>query len=162
MIIILIIVAVIVIVFFSNWSDNKEVNQAVPFDSAFTSRIGQDPASYICSKMDSGSDFGAIRYLFEVIEAEIEKKSKCKSPGFDFYYLKAIGKQEKKQLSVSPRKPVVIENTPVNKGQRHHWTIEEDTLCCRRFFEQYVTQHSSMDLQILSVESTSLKVKKLF
>ena len=97
-----------------------------------------------------GSDIGAIRYLFEVIEAEVEKKSNCKSPGFDFYYSKAARKQEMKQPVVNSQKAVVIEERMENKRPPHRWTFEEDLLCCRRFFEQYVEQRSSMDLQFFA------------
>lgn len=48
--------------------------------------------------------------------------------------------------SATPPKPTTIQNAPTNNTQRHRWTIEEDALCCRRFFEQYVSQQGSMDL----------------
>lgn len=147
MIILLIIIAIIAVVYVSNLPDDKVANHAVSFESAFISHIGQDPTSYICSKISGGSDIGAIRYLFEIIEAEVEKKSNCKSPGFDFYYSKAACKQEMKQPVVNSQKVVVTEERMGNKRPPHRWTFEEDLLCCRRFFEQYVEQRSSMDLQ---------------
>ena len=150
MIIILIIVAIIVVVYISNLPDDKGTNQATPFETAFISQIGQDPTSYISSKISSGSDLNAIRYLFEIIEAEVEKKSKCKSPGFDFYYVKAIGKQEKNPSPAYSSKVVPTENIGASKNPHHRWTFEEDLLCCRRFFEQYVVQRSSMDLQFFA------------
>ena len=148
--IILIIVAIIAVVYISNLPDDKVSNQSTPFESAFTNHIGQDPTSYISNKISGGSDIGAIRYLFEIIEAEVEKKSKCKSPGFDFYYEKAIGKQAKNHTSAYSPKEVPMENAAVKKNQYHRWTFDENLLCCRRFFEQYVAHRSSMDLQFFA------------
>ena len=150
MIILLIIIAIVAVVYVSNLPDDKVANHATPFESAFISQIGQNPASYICSKISGGSDIGAIRYLFEIIESEVEKKSNCKSPGFDFYYSKAACKQEMKQSVVNSQKVVVTEGRMGNKRPQHRWTFEEDLLCCRRFFEQYVEQRSSMDLQFFA------------
>ena len=64
------------------------------FETAFKKRIGQDPASYIAGKLSGGSDVGAVRYLFDIVAAEVEKKSKDRSPGFDFYYKKVINSQK--------------------------------------------------------------------
>ena len=85
--------------------------------------------------------------VHDALEAEVEKKSNCKSPGFDFYYSKADCKQEMKQSVVNSQKAVLTEERMENKRPPHRWTFEEDILCCRRFFEQYVEQRSSMDLQ---------------
>ena len=78
----------------------KKENKATSFDIAFARQMGQDPASYISSKLRNNSDSGAVRYAFEIIEAEIEKKSKRKSPGYAFYYAKAINQQEKTYPSI--------------------------------------------------------------
>ena len=74
-------------------SKSNKDSGTMTFDAAFKNRVGQDPTSYVISKLTSGSDLGAIRYLFDIIAAEVEVKSKCKSPGFDFYYAKAIRNQ---------------------------------------------------------------------
>lgn len=150
MVIILIIIAIIAVVYISNLPDDKVANRAASFESAFISHIGQDPESYIRSKISGGSDLGAIRYLFEIIEAEVEKKSRITSPGFDFYYAKAMRKQEQKPAPAHSSKVVQMENTSVKKNQYHRWTYEEDLLCCREFFKQYVAQRSSMDLQFFA------------
>ena len=55
--------------------------------------LGQDPTTYVLNKLASGSDLGAIRKLFDILAAEIELRNRCKSPGFDYYYEKAVGKQ---------------------------------------------------------------------
>ena len=46
---------------------------------------------------------------------------------------------------VAPRQ-APVQAMPTSNVQRHRWTIEEDALCCRRFFEQYVLQQGSIDL----------------
>ena len=150
MIIALIIVAIIVIVVVSNLPDDKAPNKHSPFEIAFIGQVGQDPVSYIKSKLSSGSDLGAIRYLFEIIEAEVEKKSKCKSPGFDFYYAKVSGKQANQSPAVQTHNTKPSGTTSSKESPRHRWTMEEDVLCCRRFFEQYVIQYSSMDAQFFA------------
>ncbi len=71
------------------------------FETAFKNRVGQDPASYVASKLSSGSDLGAIRYLFDIIAAEVEVKSKRKSPGFDFYYKKVLSEQPPKAVEAT-------------------------------------------------------------
>ena len=149
-ILLIIITAIIVIVSVSDSNKSKDTNQKTSFDIAFTDRLGQGPVSYIRSKLDGGSDLESIRYLFEIMEAEIERKSNTKSPGFDFYYALAGCKEEKKESPVCIREPKVAETVHANKGQRHRWTFEEDVVCCRRFFEQYVLQYSSMDLQFFA------------
>ena len=164
----LIIVGIIVVVVLSSSSDSKEPNINLPFESAFKNRMGQDPTSYVAGKLASGSDLGAIRYLFDIIAAEVELKSKCKSPGFDFYYAKVLGSNPVKPAEITQPKPVVAQRSSASTAPKHHWTIEEDTLCCRRFFEWYVVQQSSMDLQqfaeqlhlaLPSISVGSLKMK---
>lgn len=164
----LIIVGIIVVVILSSSSDNKNPNIHVTFESAFKNRIGQDPTAYVASKLASGSDLDAIRYLFDIIAAEVELKSKCKSPGFDFYYAKALGNKPVKPAETTQPKLTEIQRTSASGALKHRWTIEEDTLCCRKFFEQYVVQQSSMDLQqfaeqlhlaLPSISVGSLKMK---
>ena len=164
----LIIVCIIVVVVLSNSNNDKGTNNNLPFDNAFKNRMGQDPTSYVASKLASGSDLGAVRYLFDIIAAEVELKSKCKSPGFDFYYAKALGNQPVKPAETTQPKLAVVQRTSTSNAPKHRWTIEEDALCCRRFFEQYVMQQSSMDLQrfaeqlhmaLPSISVGSLKMK---
>ena len=83
----------------------KKKNEQIPiarnstaFDKAFEKRLGQTPIYYVANKMAHGSDIGAIRNLFDILSAEIELQSRCKSPGFDFYYAKAL---EQKLLAPS-------------------------------------------------------------
>ena len=146
-IIALIIICVVIVVVLSNTSDDKGSSNTMTFENAFKNRIGQDPTAYVAGKLASGSDLGAIRYLFDIIAAEIELKSKCKSPGFDFYYAKVLGNKPVKPAETTQPKPAVVQRAPASSAPKHRWTMEEDALCCRRFFEQYIMQQSSMDLQ---------------
>lgn len=100
-IIALIIICVVVVVVLSNTSDDKDSSNTMTFETAFKNRVGQDPTSYVAGKLASGSDLGAIHYLFDIIAAEVEVKSKCKSPGFDIYYKKAMSKQPTKTVETT-------------------------------------------------------------
>ena len=75
--------------------------KAESFEKAFEERLGQDPTTYVLNKMAGGSDIGAIRNLFDIMAAEIELRSRCKSPGFDYYYEKALSKQILKPVIMS-------------------------------------------------------------
>ena len=79
----------------------KPQSRAVSFEKAFEERLGQNPTTYVLNKMVGGSDIGAIRNLFDIMAAEIELRSRCKSPGFDYYYEKALSKQILKQVVMS-------------------------------------------------------------
>lgn len=109
----LIMVCIIFVVIIFNASNDKGSNDTMTFETAFKNRVGQDPTSYVASKLASGSDLSAIRYLFDIIAAEVEVKSKRKSPGFDFYYKKALSKQPIKAVETTstqfrPTKAFVI------------------------------------------------------
>jgi hypothetical protein len=75
--------------------------KAVSFEKAFEERLGQAPTTYVLNKMAGGSDVGAIRNLFDIMAAEIELRSRCKSPGFDYYYEKALSQQILKPVIMS-------------------------------------------------------------
>ena len=142
--ILIIIFAVVAMLLFSG--KDRQTVKLSSFDIAFQKRIGLDPVSYLDEKIATGSDIEAIKYLFEVIAAEIELKEHCKSPGFDFYYAKTVGARSAAIPVRNKPQNVPIQNTTTNNAQRHRWTFEEDVICCRRFFEQYVMLQSSMDL----------------
>ena len=115
-----------------------------PFDITFIGKTGMEPAAYIVSKFGKGLRIDEIQYLFERIEAEIESTFGHKSPGFDYYYAKAMTRPVMMQYTETP---IPVEVPQAKGSQRHRWRIEEDALCCRRFFEEYVVQHSSVELQ---------------
>ena len=64
-------------------------NKNTAFEDAFEKKLGRNPISYITEKLENQSDIHAIRYTFDILSAEIERKNHCKSPGFDYYYEKA-------------------------------------------------------------------------
>lgn len=74
-------------------SQSKVQAKAGSFEKAFEERLGQGPTTYVLNKMAGGSDINAIRNLFDIMAAEIELRSRCKSPGFDYYYEKALSEQ---------------------------------------------------------------------
>lgn len=148
-ILILIIICVVAAMLFYSGAD-RQTFKPLSFDIAFQKRIGLDPVSYLDEKIATGSDIEAIKYLFEVIAAEIELKEHCKSPGFDFYYAKTVGTQSSARSARNNPQNAPIQNTTSNNAQRHRWTFEEDVICCRRFFEQYVMLQSSMDLSLFA------------
>lgn len=39
----------------------------------------------------------------------------------------------------------VITSTTITSSNIHHWTMEEDIICCKRFFEYYVIKQSDID-----------------
>ena len=103
--------------------------KAESFEKAFEERLGQDPTTYVLNKMAGGSDIGAIRNLFDIMAAEIELRSRCKSPGFDYYYEKALSKQML-QPAVMPSVHARITKT---------FSISQ-LIGKERFLDQYSTQ----------------------
>jgi hypothetical protein len=89
--------------FFKRKKESQPIVQAKAgsFEKAFEERLGQDPTTYVLNKMAGRSDVGAIRNLFDIMAAEIELRSRCKSPGFDYYYEKALSKQILKPVVLS-------------------------------------------------------------
>ena len=60
------------------------------FEIAFEKRLGRFPVDYIAEKIANGSDERSIRYLFDILSAEIGSQNRCKSLGFDYYYKQAL------------------------------------------------------------------------
>lgn len=83
------------------------VRNITNFDKAFEKRLGQDPVSYVSNKLASDSDIGAIRQLFDILAVEVELRDRCKCPGFDIYYEKALSKQIIKEEAKVPERIVV-------------------------------------------------------
>ena len=61
----------------------------VVFETAFEKNLGQTPADYLVSKIQSGSSVSSIEYLFNIISAEIAMKNYCVCKGFAYYHSKA-------------------------------------------------------------------------
>ena len=64
--------------------------KSLKFEMAFENRLGRTPVDYIAEKIANESDEHSIRYLFDILSAEIGSQNRCKSPGFDYYYKQAL------------------------------------------------------------------------
>lgn len=56
------------------------------FEQAFLQRLGQTPTQFIHTKMKTGSDLQAVRYLYDILAAGITAQNNCMSQPFDRYY----------------------------------------------------------------------------
>jgi len=66
------------------------------FEGTFFDRIRQTPVEFLIGKIKAGSDVESIRYLFEIISAEIGRLNHCICLGFDHYY--AIASNEVRRM----------------------------------------------------------------
>ena len=107
LIVILIVSCVAAVVLLCNKSDTKRTDNVMNFENAFKNRVGQDPVSYIAAKLDSGSELGSVRYLFDIMAAEVAAQCKCKSPGFDFYYSMVSVSRIRKEPEKTEKQAVV-------------------------------------------------------
>ena len=62
------------------------------FEKAFTERLGKGPVDFICMKLSVGSDENAVRYLYDIMAAEIARENNCAPNPFERYYEKALAK----------------------------------------------------------------------
>ena len=104
--------------------------KSLKFEMAFEKRLGRLPVDYIAEKIANGSDESSIRYLFDILSAEIGSQNRCKSLGFDHYYKLAL-------LIQPPSKPQPTEPAPpkVTRGFAASQLIGKD-----RFLMQYRLQ----------------------
>lgn len=74
------------------WKKRKPLTspKSLKFEMAFEKRLGRLPVDYIAEKIANGSDESSIRYLFDILSAEIGSQNRCKSLGFDHYYKQAL------------------------------------------------------------------------
>lgn len=56
------------------------------FVCAFQKRLGRTPNEYITEKISTGSYIDDIKYLFDIVSAEISYKNGCKYFDFDYFY----------------------------------------------------------------------------
>lgn len=121
-------------------------NPAV-FEKVFTDRVGRDPVTYILDKIASGTDTNSIRYIFDIMSAEIEIRNHCKSPGFDHYYNAALAKNSPippihTPVSVPTRTPTRIPTqTPT---QISYEFVVSQLIGKSRFLAQYKAQLKSL------------------
>ena len=60
------------------------------FERAFLERLDRHPVDFIIDHIKSGSDIGSVRYLYDIMSAEIARKNNCICMSFDTYYVKAL------------------------------------------------------------------------
>lgn len=98
----------------SSESKKKPPRQEDPqvFAAAFTDRLGQNPVTYLISKMKGGSDLDSIHYLFDIISAEIETKNNCLSLGYDFYFQQVNKEMEEMKSNTKVYNKLVRDRIP--------------------------------------------------
>lgn len=94
------------------------------FITAFKNRLGRTPTEYINEKLKTGSRFEDVKYLFNVVSAEISNQNNCKFFDFDYFY--------KSNTSPQPR-AYNFQKTkrPENAGKA--WTVEEEQLLIKMY-----------------------------
>ena len=120
---------------FKSWGKKKTnkpkthvLNTSVQFfTGAFQKRLGCTPDQYIAKKLDTGSRVDDIRYLYNIIAAEIAHRNNCKFFEFDYFYRTHV---------VHPAHPIeekVVTKTtrPENAGK--FWTREEERLLVQMY-----------------------------
>lgn len=94
------------------------------FIAAFKKRLGRTPDEYINGKLEAGSDFEAIKYLFNIVAAEISTQNNCKFFDFDYFYKQNISSQPKADSFHKVKRPE-------NAGKA--WTVEEEQLLIKMY-----------------------------
>lgn len=89
------------------------------FIIAFQKRLGRTPNEYINEKLKTGSNFDAIKYLFNIVAAEISNQNNCKFFDFDYFYKPDIS--NKLQSNANPSQKV---KRPEKAGKA--WSREEE------------------------------------
>lgn len=59
------------------------------FNSAFQKRLKRTPIEYINKKLNTGSQIDDVKYLFNIISAEISRQNNCEFFDFDYFYEKS-------------------------------------------------------------------------
>lgn len=94
------------------------------FITAFQKRLGRTPNEYINEKLKTGSDFDAIKYLFNIVAAEISNQNNCKFFDFDYFYKSNTSPQPKAYSFHKTKRPE-------NAGKA--WTVEEEQLLIKMY-----------------------------
>lgn len=94
------------------------------FITAFQNRLGRTPSEYINEKLKTGSRFEDVKYLFNVVSAEISNQNNCKFFDFDYFYKSNASTQPKTDIPHRIKRPQ-------NAGKA--WTIEEERLLIKMY-----------------------------
>ena len=93
---------------------------------AFKKRIGRTPNDYINEKIKTGSQLDAVKYLFNIVAAEISNRNNCKFFDFDYFYKSAISNNPKSKSNPSQKA-----KRPENAGKA--WTREQELLLIKMY-----------------------------
>ena len=96
------------------------------FMDAFKKRIGRTPNDYINEKIKTGSQLDAVKYLFNIVAAEISNRNNCKFFDFDYFYKSAISNNPKSKSNPSQKA-----KRPENAGKA--WTREQELLLIKMY-----------------------------
>ena len=96
------------------------------FITAFQKRLGRTPNEYINEKLKTGSDFDAIKYLFNIVAAEISNQNNCKFFDFDYFYKPDISNKLQSTANLSQKV-----KRPEKAGKA--WTREEEMLLIKMY-----------------------------
>ena len=93
---------------------------------AFKKRLGRTPNDYINEKIKTGSQLDAVKYLFNIVAAEIANQNNCKFFDFDYFYKSAISSNPKSKSNLSQKA-----KRPENVGKA--WTREQELLLIKMY-----------------------------
>lgn len=88
--------------------------------------MGYTPNEYINKKLKTGSQLDAVKYLFNIVAAEISNQNNCKFFDFDYFYKFTIASNV--QLKVTTPQKV---KQPENVGKV--WTREQEQLLIKMY-----------------------------
>ena len=94
------------------------------FIAAFQKRLSRTPNEYINEKLKTGSRFEDVKYLFNVVSAEISNQNNCKFFDFDYFYKSNTSPQSKAYNFPKTKRPE-------NAGKA--WTVEEEQLLIKMY-----------------------------
>ena len=114
--------------FKKSWQFKKPPQNTNPqfFITAFKKRLGRTPNEYINEKLKTGSEFEAIKYLFNIVAAEISTQNNCKFFDFDYFYKSVLPSKPQPKSNSSPK-----DNRPKNAGKS--WTREQELLLIKMY-----------------------------
>lgn len=117
---------------FKSWGKKKTnkpkttaTNTSVQFFThAFQKRLGCTPDQYIAKKLDTGSRVDDIKYLYNMIAAEIAHRNNYKFFEFEYFYRNHV-------VRPTVEKSVPKTTRPENAGK--FWTWEEEQLLVQMY-----------------------------
>ena len=108
------------------------------FIRVFQNRLHRTPNEYIEEKIKTGSKIDDIRYLFNVVAAEISLQNSCKHFDFDYFY----SRRRYYNKGNPQNAPTKISTRPKNAGKL--WSKEEEQLLIK-MYESTTTKQEMCD-----------------